>query len=79
MSSIIRSSGTRSPRSTIGFTSRPSGVAAAIAPRSMSPVAMCGTPNSSAIRFAWVPFPDPCGPRSKMFTRARDRYFRKPS
>src|SRR3954465_13514706 len=32
----------------------------------MSPVAMCGTPYSSAIRFAWVPLPDPCGPSRRM-------------
>ena len=38
MSSIIRSSGTSSPLSTIGCTRCPSALPSAIAPRSMSPV-----------------------------------------
>jgi hypothetical protein len=59
MSSIMRSSGTSSPLSRIGFTLRPSSVSCAIAFRSMSPVAMCGIPYSASIRFACVPFPDP--------------------
>src|SRR5438067_8799423 len=34
----------------------------------MSPVAMCGSAYSAAIRFACVPFPAPWGPKIKMFT-----------
>src|SRR5919198_1828524 len=34
----------------------------------MSPVAMCGSPYSAAIRFACVPFPAPCGPSKSTFT-----------
>src|SRR2546430_15137151 len=34
----------------------------------MSPVAMCGSSYSAAIRFACVPFPAPCGPSSNTFT-----------
>ena len=40
--SIISSSGTRSPRSRIGSTRRPSSVPSAMAARSMSPVETCG-------------------------------------
>src|SRR5213595_1974830 len=36
----------------------------------MSPVAMCGIPYSAEIRLACVPFPEPWGPKSKMFTGA---------
>src|SRR5947207_14186874 len=36
----------------------------------MSPIAMCGIPNSAEIRLACVPFPDPCGPSNRMFTGA---------
>ena len=41
----------------------PSSVLAARAARSMSPVAMCGTPKSSVSSAAWVPLPAPGGPR----------------
>src|SRR5213082_623602 len=34
----------------------------------MSPVAVCGIPQASETRCAWVPFPAPWGPRSRMFS-----------
>src|SRR3954468_2363300 len=34
----------------------------------MSPVAMCGMPYASEMRCAWVPFPAPWGPKSRMFS-----------
>src|SRR6266536_3310247 len=34
----------------------------------MSPVAMCGIPYASEMRFACVPLPEPWGPKSRMFT-----------
>src|SRR5437016_1410211 len=52
----------------MGLTTRPSGVPAFIATRSMSPVAMCGIPYSDPIRFACVPLPAPWGPRIRTFT-----------
>src|SRR4029453_12062150 len=64
----MSSSGTSCPLSTIGLTRIPSSVPCSIAARSMSPVAMCGMPYSASIRFAWVPFPEPCGPSNSMFT-----------
>src|SRR5262245_9589601 len=71
MSSIVNSSGTRRPSSRIGATCRPSSDPSATAARNMSPVATWGTPYPSAIRFAWVPLPDPCGPKMRMRTGAR--------
>src|SRR5437764_2195597 len=44
----------------------------------MSPLAMCGIPYSAAIRLACVPFPDPCGPSKRMFTRAPSGDTRRP-
>src|SRR5438046_8040353 len=44
----------------------------------MSPVAMCGIPNSAEIRLACVPFPDPCGPSKRMFTGAPPGNTRRP-
>ena len=40
-------------------------------------VAMCGIPYIALIRCACVPLPDPCGPRTRMFSAAS--YRRKPS
>ena len=37
--------------------------------RNMSPVETCGIPYSAEMRFACVPFPAPCGPRTSRFTR----------
>src|SRR5688572_20814940 len=34
----------------------------------MSPVETCGISWSAEIRFACVPFPDPCGPSTSTFT-----------
>src|SRR5919202_931107 len=65
--SIVRSSGTRSPASMIGRTRSPSGVPAATAARYMSPVLTCGMPSSCDIRCPWVPLPAPGGPRMTMF------------
>src|SRR5919204_2937821 len=59
----------------MGFTCRPSAVSSAIASRRMSPVAMCGSPYSAAIRFACVPFPAPWGPKIKMFTALLEEAF----
>src|SRR5688572_14444123 len=58
-----RSSGTRPPFSMIGPTCLPTGVPAAMASRSMSPVEIRGTLRWSASRAACVPFPAPGGPR----------------
>src|SRR6187397_490767 len=58
-----RSSGTSPPFSMIGPTWRPTGVPAAMASRSMSPVEMRGIARCSASRAACVPFPAPGGPR----------------
>src|SRR5437763_4904451 len=44
----------------------------------MSPVAMCGIPNSAEIPLACVPFPDPCGPSKRMFTGAPPGNTRRP-
>src|SRR3954451_19768194 len=41
----------------------PRGVFAARAARSMSPVEICGMPNFSRMKLAWVPLPAPGGPR----------------
>src|SRR5688572_27508262 len=58
-----RSSGTSPPFSMMGPTCFPTGVPAAMASRSMSPVEMRGMPRCSASRAACVPFPAPGGPR----------------
>src|SRR6516225_10972978 len=62
---ILRTSesGTSSPRAIIGLAFSPSGVPFAICSRSMSPVERCGTTYFPASTFAWVPFPEPGGPR----------------
>jgi hypothetical protein len=44
----------------------PSGVPALTAARSRSPVEMCGTFNSSLSSVAWVPLPEPFGPKKTM-------------
>ncbi len=46
----------------IFLASRPSGVPALTAARSMSPVEICGMPNFSLMKLAWVPLPAPGGP-----------------
>ena len=69
MRSTMSSSGTRSPHSRIGATRAPSSVPSEMAARRMSPVATCGTAYAAAIRFAWVPLPDPCGPKIRMRIR----------
>src|ERR1044071_6979720 len=51
------------PASMIFPASIPRGVFAARAARSMSPVEICGMPNFSRMKFAWVPLPAPGGPR----------------
>ena len=51
----------------ITLTSRPSAVASSNA-RSMSPVETWGISCAAEIRFACVPFPDPCGPSTRTFT-----------
>src|SRR5215468_5301980 len=56
-------SGTSPPFSISGPATWPSGVLAAMASRSMSPVEMRGTLRCPARRAAWVPFPAPGGPR----------------
>ena len=76
MRAIVSSSGTSSPEARIGATWRPSSVPSAIAARNMSPVETWGTPWAAEIRFACVPFPEPCGPRTRTLTV---RYLRKPS
>src|SRR5690349_17148165 len=52
-------------------TRLPSGVSSSFISRIMSPVAICGMPYVLEMSFAWVPFPDPCGPSSRMFTISR--------
>src|SRR6478735_8239672 len=59
---MITSSGTRSPRAMISLATRPSSLPSRTASRSMSPVAMWGSPCSGATRAAWVPLPAPGGP-----------------
>ena len=54
--------GDESPRSMIALALRPTGVPAATAARSMSPVESCGMPSRSTRRTAWVPLPAPGGP-----------------
>src|SRR5436189_4354917 len=51
------------PESITFFASRPSGVPALTAARSMSPVEICGMPYFSRMKLAWVPFPAPGGPK----------------
>src|SRR2546426_9370614 len=57
------SSGTNSPRSMIGFASRPNGVPGATWSRNMSPVERCGIRYRRAPSCACVPFPARGGPR----------------
>ena len=61
-SSLVSSSGTRSPASMIACTRLPSSVPPATFARKMSPVATCGTPNASATSTPCVPLPEPWGP-----------------
>src|SRR5688572_10316145 len=63
MRPIITSSGTKAPDSMMRLASSPSGVPALTASRSISPVAICGTPHSCARFLACVPLPAPGGPR----------------
>ena len=71
-----RSSGTSPPFSMSGPACWPSGVPAAMASRSMSPVEMRGTPRCAASRAACVPFPAPGGPRKMTRGRAPARALR---
>ena len=64
---MITSSGTRSPASMYDFAFCPSGVPAFTAARSMSPVEMCGSLNSSTSLAACVPLPAPGAPNNTMF------------
>src|SRR5258708_21992101 len=57
-----RGSGTRSPGSMKRLASTPSGETAFTAARSMSHVEMCGMPNFSLMKVAWVPLPAPGAP-----------------
>src|SRR3954462_1857172 len=59
----MMSSETSCPASMIFPASIPRGVFAARAARSMSPVEICGMPNFSRMKLAWVPLPAPGGPR----------------
>ena len=64
---MMTSSGTRSPASMKDFAFCPSGVPAFTAARSMSPVEMCGVPNSSTSLAACVPLPAPGAPNNTIF------------
>src|ERR687886_49214 len=61
----------------MGLTRRPSSVPAAIASRSISPVATCGIRYSAAIRFACVPLPVlyvlSCAPPACLLCQRRPR------
>ena len=57
------SSETRLPESITFLAAMPSGVPAAIAARSMSPVDTCGIECACVMKVAWVPLPAPGGPR----------------
>ena len=59
----MMSSETRPPESMTFLAAMPSGVPALTAARSMSPVEICGMPNFSLMKVAWVPLPAPGGPR----------------
>ena len=65
ISRIVISSATRSPSVEIGATCRPSSVPAAIARGTCRPSRCAGRRTSTAIFFACVPFPDPCGPEDE--------------
>src|SRR5579871_3293890 len=57
------SSETRPPAAMMSLACRPTGVPAATAARSISPVESWTMPYRSTSRCAWVPLPDPGGPR----------------
>src|SRR6187399_1260429 len=59
----MMSSETRLPESITFLAATPSGVPAAIAARSMSPVDTCGIECACVMKVAWVPLPAPGGPR----------------
>ena len=59
---MMTSSGTSAPASMNFFASRPSGVPALTAARSMSPVEICGMPNFCEMNAACVPLPAPGAP-----------------
>ena len=61
------------PDAMISPTCRPSSVPSACAARNMSPVETCGMPYSAEMRFACVPLPAPCGPRTSRFTARSPR------
>ena len=65
------SSDTNAPESITFFAASPNGVPAFTAPRSMSPVEICGMPYAWQIKLACVPFPAPGGPSrmSRMLIR----------
>src|SRR3990172_5176708 len=67
---IVRSSGTRSPRSMYSLARRPSSLWFWTASRNISPEAMWASDRRSARRFAWVPFPVPGGPSRITYTRS---------
>src|SRR5207247_2404819 len=74
MSAVVTSSGTSRPAARSGSACLPSSVCAAIASRNMSPVEMCGKEYSAAIRFACVPLPAPCGPKTSRFTLPQESF-----
>ncbi len=63
---VTRSSGTSAPDSMIGFAIAPSGVPLATWLLRRSPVDTWGMPSDAARRDAWVPLPDPGGPKNTM-------------
>ncbi len=67
-SPMMRSSGTRSPRSRYGCAALPNGVPCAIALRSSSPLAQDLRCSSATRRCACVPLPDPWAPIRMRFT-----------
>ena len=66
----MSSSGTRSPRSRIGWTCAPE--LGSVGDRRAQDVPrrdVRGVVAAAAIRFACVPLPDPCGPRIRILMR----------
>src|SRR5689334_18682175 len=68
MSALTMASLTSSPRSITALALMPTGVPAATAWRSMSPVDNWIIPRAVWSRAAWVPFPAPGGPNKMMFS-----------
>src|SRR5207248_10152267 len=67
------SSGTSPPEAMMSLAFSPTGVPAATAARSISPVESCTMPWRWTSRCAWVPLPDPGGPRSISLMRFAPR------